>query len=537
MKVTELACDYLVVGAGAASIAFIDTLLTKQPLTKIILVDKNPCPGGHWVHAYGFVRLHQPSLLYGVASRQLEGNWLKLMLGKLTLPWHHRASKDEILKYYDSFIQDKISAGQVQYFPNCQYNFPGAEPTTTHPASEREQIHSFSSLDGARQCSVKVKNKLINGILGECIIPSLNPVDFPVDQDIQMLTPNQIFDCHHQKTLPNYGEKHFVVLGCGKTAMDTVVYLQQSMKVKPSQISWVIPNDVWMLAREGSANPWAWPKALLKSDHNAREAGLALERAGGFVRLDPNIEPTRFRFPVVGRDEIKFMRKVEDIIRRGRVTAIRNQENRSVIVHFGENSQPWVPKESRPEDLVFIHCTCPGPENGNSNFDLFASDHQLNLNLLFAPPVPISMSVLAYLESARINGTLDLSFGRQLLRSLEIDAVAEQGAGRDMKDLPENEVLGRLISGIGLNEDDKRDSFQSILNLALFLAIANEDPMVGYQFLKENRLSFFSIPGFKGEVYETMGILLDRAKPLGYSDGEKRMFQLLRDRLQILEGK
>ncbi len=536
MNVTKLTCDYLVVGAGAASIAFIDTLLTEQPLSKIILVDKNPSPGGHWVHAYGFVRLHQPSLLYGVASRQLEGSWLNLVIRKLTLPWQHRASKDEILKYYDSFIQDKISAGQVQYFPNCQYNFSGEELMTTHPGAEREHEYSFSSLDGSHQCLVKVKNKLINGILGECIIPSLNPVNFPVDEGIHMLTPNQIFDWHQQK-LNNYREKHFVVLGCGKTAMDTVVYLQQSMKVKPAQISWVIPNDVWMLLREGSANPWAWPKALLKSDHNEREASLALERAGGFVRLDPNIEPTRFRFPVVGMDEIKLMRRVQDIIRQGRVTAIKKEGNRSVIVHFGENSQPWLPRESDPENLVFIHCTCPGPDNGNTNFDLFASDHQLNLNLLFAPPVPISMSVLAYLESARINGTLDLSFGRQLLRSLELHDVAEQAVGRDMEDLSENEILRRLISAVGLNEGGKGGSFQSILNLAFFLGIANKDPMVGYQFLKENRLSFFSIPRFKGEIYETMGILVNQAKTLGYSDGEARMFQLLRDRLQILEGK
>jgi hypothetical protein len=57
------------VGAGAASIAFIDTLITELSSVKIVLVDKKQAPGGHWVDAYGFVvRLHQPSLLYGVAS-------------------------------------------------------------------------------------------------------------------------------------------------------------------------------------------------------------------------------------------------------------------------------------------------------------------------------------------------------------------------------------------------------------------------------------------------------------------------------------
>ena len=29
-------------------------------------------PGGHWVDAYEFVRLHQPAAFYGVTSRRLE---------------------------------------------------------------------------------------------------------------------------------------------------------------------------------------------------------------------------------------------------------------------------------------------------------------------------------------------------------------------------------------------------------------------------------------------------------------------------------
>lgn len=41
-----LECDYLVVGAGAASLAFIDTLLTELPDTKVILIDKKEQPGG-----------------------------------------------------------------------------------------------------------------------------------------------------------------------------------------------------------------------------------------------------------------------------------------------------------------------------------------------------------------------------------------------------------------------------------------------------------------------------------------------------------
>ena len=62
--------DYLVVGAGAMGMAFIDTLVSETDAT-VVVVDRNDQPGGHWTTAYPFVRLHQPSAYYGVNSRDL----------------------------------------------------------------------------------------------------------------------------------------------------------------------------------------------------------------------------------------------------------------------------------------------------------------------------------------------------------------------------------------------------------------------------------------------------------------------------------
>jgi cation diffusion facilitator CzcD-associated flavoprotein CzcO len=52
--------DYLIVGAGAAGMAFADTLLTETKAT-IAIIDRHHRPGGHWNDSYPFVRLHQPS--------------------------------------------------------------------------------------------------------------------------------------------------------------------------------------------------------------------------------------------------------------------------------------------------------------------------------------------------------------------------------------------------------------------------------------------------------------------------------------------
>ena len=54
--------------------------------------------------------------------------------------------------------------------------------------------------------------------------------------------------------------------------------------------------------------------------------------------------------------------------------------------------------------------------------------------------------------------------------------------------------------------------------------------------MKENRLSFLSIPGFKCEVYENMNTFLSKGKAVGFTDGELRMIELLRNKLEPLKG-
>ena len=62
-------CDYLVVGAGASGMAFVDTLLAHSPApVSVVLIDERKQPGGHWNDAYDYATLHQPARNYGVLS-------------------------------------------------------------------------------------------------------------------------------------------------------------------------------------------------------------------------------------------------------------------------------------------------------------------------------------------------------------------------------------------------------------------------------------------------------------------------------------
>src|ERR671920_2348456 len=89
--------DYLVVGAGAAGMAFTDALLTHSDAT-VTIVDRRHAPGGHWLDAYPFVRLHQASAFYGVASTLLGGGRLQESGPEAGL--HERATVAEICAYY-----------------------------------------------------------------------------------------------------------------------------------------------------------------------------------------------------------------------------------------------------------------------------------------------------------------------------------------------------------------------------------------------------------------------------------------------------
>ena len=63
--------DYLVVGAGATGLAFADSLVAEAKDVDVTVIERQQAPGGHWLDAYPFVRLHSPSAYYGVNSLAL----------------------------------------------------------------------------------------------------------------------------------------------------------------------------------------------------------------------------------------------------------------------------------------------------------------------------------------------------------------------------------------------------------------------------------------------------------------------------------
>ena len=112
---TSIEADYLIVGTGAAGMAFADTLLTDTD-ARIVMVDRRDRPGGHWNDAYPFVRLHQPSAYYGVNSRELsQGTRDKVGLNQ---GLYDLAGGADVVSYFDQVMQQRfLQSDRVQYFP------------------------------------------------------------------------------------------------------------------------------------------------------------------------------------------------------------------------------------------------------------------------------------------------------------------------------------------------------------------------------------------------------------------------------------
>jgi len=77
-----------------------------------------------------------------------------------------------------------------------------------------------------------------------------------------------------------------------------------------------------------------------------------LEAAGYFLRLDPRVRPAMFHGATISEAELAALRQIENVVRRGRVTALgRNR------IEFGDGELPTGP------DFVHVDCSASAIRN------------------------------------------------------------------------------------------------------------------------------------------------------------------------------
>ena len=92
---------------------------------------------------------------------------------------------------------------------------------------------------------------------------------------------------------------------------------------------------------------------LHEEDDTWQKVLLRLEKSGVLLRLDQKILPTKFRYATVSSEEISRLRKVEHVIRKGRISSIDEEKIRfecgeemelaegTLIVDCARNSTKW----------------------------------------------------------------------------------------------------------------------------------------------------------------------------------------------------
>jgi hypothetical protein len=317
----DLETDYLVVGAGASGMAFVDAVISESE-AEVILLDRRHRPGGHWLDAYPFVRLHQPSAYYGVPSTPFGDD--RIDTTGVNTGFYERATAAEICSYFDDVLEKRfLASGRVRFLPMCDYR--GADDG-----------HRVVSLLSGEEYTIRVRRRVVDATYVESSIPSRHTPTFAVDSGVRLVAPNDLVDL-------GQAPSGFTVLGCGKTAMDTCNWLLDT-GVAPDRIQWVRPRDPWLFDRV-CMQPLElvgayvqmqarWVEACAHA-RDGRDFAHRLEGDGVFVRIDSSIEPDAFRGATISSREIRALATIERVVRAGKVRRLSRDR---MILDDGEMS-------------------------------------------------------------------------------------------------------------------------------------------------------------------------------------------------------
>jgi NAD(P)-binding Rossmann-like domain len=376
--VAQSETDYLIVGAGAVGLAFADTLIDEDPDCHITIVDKHARPGGHWNDAYSFVKLHQPSATYGVNSMELCPN-------RVDLHGHNKgmyplATRSEILAYYERLMNDRlIPSGRVRYIPLAEYR----------------EGHRIRQIFSGEETPVTVRRKLVDATWFQTSVPATHKPCFEIAEGARLAVPGDLPKLWREAdNLP----EHYIVLGAGKTAMDTVVWLIEA-GVDPGRIGWVRPRDSWMFNRRFLQPAHAaleglihFQEALVLAAASSASGDEMLAKLGEqniMLRIDPDVAPSMFHYAVISEGEIDMLRQVRQVYRGGRVSRI--EPGRMLL---GERA------EQVPENTLFIDCTATAvPFSKRKDTGPFFNGDRITLQLAMVPFVPYSAALAAFLEA------------------------------------------------------------------------------------------------------------------------------------------
>ncbi|MGH9025017.1 MAG: hypothetical protein ACRDWD_02715 [Acidimicrobiia bacterium] len=463
--------DYLVVGAGATGMAFVDSVIA-DPDVDVIMIDRRHAAGGHWLDAYPFVRLHQPSAMYGVNSADLGHD--RIEPDGADRGFYERASGKEICGYYDEVMQHQLLAsGHVRFFPMCDY------------LGDRR----FRSRLTGRSSDVAVRRRVVDATYLASRVPATDPPPFEVADGSRCIPVGELAGLAERPA-------GYVIVGGGKTALDACCWLLDQ-GTSPDDITWIRPRDAWILnrafyqPRDSAVSTFEGVVIQLEvvaSSESVDEIYERLEDVGVVLRTDRSVRPTMMKGGTISLGECEQLRRVENVVRLGYVQRI--ERDRIVLDEGSIETSP---------DHVHVHCASFGLGQ-NPPRSIFTED-TITLQCVTRASITLSAALIGFVEASgrttaeknRLcppNAVMDTPF--DFLRFL-LTGMSTELEWRDAPDLQEWMEHSRLnlLSGLADHaHDEKVRELQGRFLAAIVPALAKLHELGARATPAERRLMF-----------------------------------------------
>jgi hypothetical protein len=218
----------------------------------------------------------------------------------------------------------------------------------------------------------------------------MRPPSYEVADGITCVPPNE---------LPSLatGFERFVIVGAGKTGIDACLWALEA-GIAPDRLTWIMPRDAWLLDRE-NIQPGQDFLGRFKASFAARLQSISeatsvedlfarLEANGNLLRLDAAVRPTMYRCATVSRAELAQLRRIDDVVRLGRVERIGHDGVRLTGGAVTGNAA-----------ALYVDCTADGLERRPA-VDVFDGD-RITLQSVRGCQQVFSAGLIAHLEATR----------------------------------------------------------------------------------------------------------------------------------------
>jgi len=236
---------------------------------------------------------------------------------------------------------------------------------------------------------VKVRRRLVDATYLEPFVPATCRPPFDREPGVRCVAVNELARLAEPA-------RRYVIIGAGKTAIDACLWLLQS-GVEPDDICWIKPREAWLVNRAFSQCGELVGSLIegisLQIEAAAQARSLEdlfdrLNTSEQLLRIDERVVPTMYRAPTVSAAELVELRRIEDVVRLGRVRRI----GRNAIV-LDQGTVPTSP------DYVHVHCAAAGL-NPAPAVPMF-TEERITLQPIRTGLIPFNAALVGFVEATR----------------------------------------------------------------------------------------------------------------------------------------